>query len=491
MAHLAADLGANGGTVYLGEFGDGSVEVREVHRFDNRPVERDGRYVWDVEALVDGVVEGIVRGDEVATLDSVAVDTWGLDFGLVADGDLLRTPYSYRDPALSSTVDDLLATVSRREVFEATGINHWNTPNTLWQYHYLATEEPELLSRADHLLLTPQLLSQRLGGRPAAEATIASTTQMLDPGRREWATDLVERLDLPTGPLPPVEDPGGSLGRLDDDVAGRLDSDPDLRLTASHDTASAVAALPLDDDRAFVSTGTWFIVGVERDEPDRSRAAFEAGASNELGVGGTVRFLKNVNGFFLLEECREAWAGSDGPTDYDDLIAAARAADPFGPLVNPDDPLFGIEGEMPERIRRYCRETGQTPPTTRGETTRCIVESLAAATAVTVDGLLDVAGADADRLALGGGGVRNPLFCDLLASAADRRVVAGPAEATAVGNLLTQAVAAGTVADVDAGRRLVERTVDLDTYHPDPETSAEWERARRRLRDLRERTVGD
>jgi rhamnulokinase len=482
MAHLAVDLGANGGTAYLGGF-EGGVTVEEIHRFDNRPVERDGRYVWEIGRLREEVETAVRQADGRAELETVGTDTWGVDFGLVRDGELLRLPSSYREPSVASTREEILDVLDRREIFEATGINNWNTPNTLWQYHHLVTREPDVLERADQLLMTPQLLSTLLGGRPAGELTIASTTQMLDTRTGTWAEGLLDALDLPTGPLPAVEEPGGRLGPLRPELADGLDSSPDLVLPASHDTASAVAGLPLDDGgRAFLSTGTWFIPGVELPEPKTDDDAFAAGVSNELGAGGRTRFIRNVTGFFLLEECRLAWESAGGPTGYAELIDGAREAEPFGPLVDPDAGLFDIRSDMPATIREFCVRTDQRPPRDRGAVVRTILESLAAKAALVVEEILEAAGTDADRLHLGGGGVRNDLFCGMLASALDRRVLAGPTEATAVGNLLTQAVAAGSVDDLAAGRRRIADAVPPTAY--DPGRTGEWADAKTRMRDL-------
>jgi rhamnulokinase len=254
---------------------------------------------------------------------------------------------------------------------------------------------------------------------------------------------------------------------------------------ASHDTAAAVAGLPLTaDNRVFLSTGTWFLLGVELDEPNLTTEAFEIGASNELGSEGTTRFLKNINGFFLLEECREAWKETDEAVSYGDLMTAAHDSEPFGALIDPDDSMFDIEGEMPTRIRAYCERTDQPPPRTAGETVRCILESLTLKTAITLDELLDVAGVSADRIHVGGGGIRNELFCRMLTAATDRTVHAGPADATAIGNLLTQAIARGTVGSIDQGRRMVEQERRPTVY--EPQRGAEWAAAEDRMRRVLE-----
>ncbi|MFC6976723.1 rhamnulokinase family protein [Halomicroarcula sp. GCM10025709] len=367
MNHVAIDIGASGGTVYLGRVTPTDFDVREVHRFENRPVRRDGRYVWDLAALRERMVDGLEAAAERADgLDTVGVDTWGLDFGLLADGEVLRDPVSYRDPEATATREELFASVGKRRLFAATGITNWNTPNTLWQLHTLAERDPALLERADSLLMMPQLLTTLLGGDQCGEVTVASTTQMVDPSERAWATDLLDDLGVPTALLPSLEEPGRRLGPVADDVAERVSETPELVTPASHDTAAAVAGLPLAEDGAFLNTGSWFILGVERDAPVRTDAGFEHGVSNELGVDGTVRLLTNVNGFFLLEECREAWRANGEPAGYDHLLSAARDAPARAALVDPDAESFDIDGSMPDQLRAYCRRTDQPVPTGQG-----------------------------------------------------------------------------------------------------------------------------
>lgn len=482
MNHVAIDIGASGGTMYLGRVTETTFAVEEIDRFENGPAEAGDRYVWDCEALRERILAGLQAADRRADrIDTIGIDTWGLDFGLLSDGSLLRDPTSYRDPEAIAAKDVLFERIDRRQLFERTGITNWNTPNTLWQLYTIAQREPALFDRADGLLLMPQLLSELLGGRAAGEVTIASTTQMVDPERREWAIDLLEELSLPTDLLPALEDPGARLGTVGTDVANTLSSTPELVAPASHDTASAVAGLPLTDDAAFLSTGSWFVLGVERSEPLLTDGAFELSLSNELGVEGTVRLLKNVNGFFLLETCRDAWRGAGEPVDYGRLLAAAAAAPSRRSLVDPDDNSFGIEGSMPEQIREYCRRTEQPVPTEQGEIVRCLLDSLATKTALTLEKLDAVVETPPSRIVLGGGGVRNALFCQLLADATGRPVQAGPTEATAIGNVLTQAVAAGTVPDVDTGRRLIAEQFDLRTYEP---RGDDWDLARERMADL-------
>ncbi|WP_222913061.1 FGGY-family carbohydrate kinase [Natrinema sp. SYSU A 869] len=483
MNHVAIDLGASGGTVFLGSVTSSSFTVEEVYRFDNRPIDRDGRYVWDLDTLVDHITAGLdAAADHTDGLDTVGIDTWGLDFGLLEDGELLRAPTSYRDPEAAATCEELFDVAGKRRLFEATGIANWNTPNALWQLHTIAEYDPELLERADELLMIPQLLSLLVGGRPIGEVTVASTTQMVDPESRTWAIDLLEELGLPTDLLPSLAEPGERLGTVDERVAPDPDAPPELLAPASHDTAAAVAGLPLTDDAAFLNTGSWFILGVERDEPVRTTAAFEHSLSNELGVDDTVRLLKNVNGFFLLEECRSAWREAREPTDYEHLLSAARRAPPRAALVDPDADAFSIEGSMPEQVRSYCRRTDQPVPTGQGGVVRCLLDSLVTKTALVLDQLATAVDETPTRIALGGGGVRNELFCQLLADATDRTVTAGPVEATAVGNLLTQAIAVGTLSDIEAGRRLIRASFEPTTY--EPAGAGGWDREKNKMRDL-------
>ncbi|MGA9400328.1 rhamnulokinase [Haladaptatus sp.] len=481
MNHLAVDIGANGGTVFTGEIEPNRMDITEVHRFDNHPVERNGRYVWDVTDLLTDIEEGLsAAASSLDGIDTVGIDTWGLDFGLLNDGELLCDPYSYRDPEVSATRDDIIDAVGKRELFEATGLNHWNTPNTLWQYHALARNEPDLLADADRLLMMPQLLTYLLGGEAVTDVTVASTSQMLDPGQRSWNTALLDRLSLPTEPLPPLCEPGSTVGTVDAEI---LSSEPTLVLPASHDTAAAVAGMPLSENAAFLSTGSWFILGVVSPRPDRSAAAYEAGVSNELGVDDTVRLLKNINGFFLLEECRLAWDRDGGVTSYEELLTAAEDAPAHASIVDPDAEAFSIDESMPEQIADYCRATDQRVPESEGETVRCLLDSLAATAALTLEGIAAATGRTPETLHVGGGGVRNELFCQLLADATGLVVRAGPTEATATGNLLTQAVAAGSLPDLETGRRLVESTMEISTY--EPAAAKGWDEAMEKLRALR------
>ena len=475
--HVAVDVGSNGGTIWVGRRNGDRLDVGEVYRFDNGPVERDDRYVWDTEQLLDEIEVGLLAAErEYGALSTVAVETTGLDFTFFRDGEPIRDPYFYRDPSVTTTLDDILDVVGKREIFERTGINHWNVPNSLWQYHYQTRAAPDVVESADTLVMLPQVLTHAMGGGVNPDKSIASTTQMFDIDSETWATDLLHRLDLRTDLLPDLEEPGATVGTLDASFAPDLDSRPDILLTATHDTACAVAATPFGaDDRTFLSTGSWFIVGIELDEPRVTDEAFAVEVSNEYGAEGTTRFLKDITGFNLLEYAREKWREAGKPHEYDAILSAMADTEPFGPLIDPDDDLFmagTLDGDIVDRIHQYCRETDQAVPEGVGEITRCLLESLAAKTAYALSQLQGAADVQSDQVNVVGGGVKNDVFLRMLAGATGLPVVAGPVEATSLGNLLVQMNATDEIGDIAEGRQLVRETFDLDEY--DPQNQAAW-----------------
>lgn len=477
------DIGASGGKIYLGEIAE-DLKVREIHRFDNWPIKVENRYVWDIKRLTAEIINGLKRaGKKENSIDSVAVDTWAVDFSLLKNGELLCKPNSYRDPRLSSTLPDILEKVTKKEIFKSTGINHWNVPNSLWQYHYLSRNEPELFQSADKIVMIPQLISLMLGGGACGEETVASTTQMLNPRTRTWAKDFLERLDLPVKKLPEIERPGTEIGEIRGEIARKIGSSPKILLPASHDTASAVAGMPLiGDEKAFLSTGSWFIVGLELENPVLTEKAFKAKASNEMGVEKTWRFLKNVNGFYLLEECRREWKRKGETHQYDKLLEKVSNTESFGPLIDPDDESFTIEGDMPEKLAFYFRKTDQKVPKGKGKIVNCILESLALKTAITLEELMEVSGDSSSCLHLGGGGVRNEIFCQMLSSATQMPVYAGPIEAAAIGNILIQAKAHGVIKNIEEGRKLVQKNLEIQKY--EPKNSEKWSEAKARMKEL-------
>jgi rhamnulokinase len=466
----AVDLGAQSGRVAVGRFGGGRLTVEEVHRFPNVPIS-DDRLRWDLPRLRADVETGLRKAGRV---DSVAVDSWAVDFGLLDDsGQLLANPVHYRDARRAAAFDEVMEQIPARDLYERTAIQLLPI-NTLYE---LAAEGAEALSRAARLLLIPDLFHHWLCGSESTERTNASTTQCFDPHAGDWARDLLDGLGVPTAMLPEVVPPATVLGQTPGGAA--------VVATATHDTASAVAATPLrGGGSAYLSVGTWSLVGVELDEPIVDDAAFRANLTNEGGVEGTYRVLRNLTGLWLLHECRRVWAEAGRTYEFAQLVELARTAAPLRSLIDPNDPRFSEPGDMPARIAEFCRETAQDVPGDEAATVRSILESLALKHAETVDLLAEVTGRELGELHVVGGGASNGLLCAWTAQAAERPVSAGPVEATVIGNLLVQAIALGELSSVDEGRELVRRSFIATTYEPTPD--AAWREARDRFGRLRQ-----
>lgn len=486
----AADLGAGSGRVVLGEVSEGTLRIRDAHRFDNRPVMLAGTLHWDIAALYLGVLDGVRAASRTATeqggtLDGIGVDSWAVDYGLVdGQGALLGLPVSYRD-SRTDGIDALVhGTVAPAELYARTGLQH-QPFNTVFQL--LSEVGTARLAGARHLLLLPDLVGFWLTGAIGAEMTNASTTQMLDASTRTWATDLVDTLGLDPGLLPPLRRPGDVLGPVLPRVAEDLGLAPGTPVVAvgSHDTASAVVAVPAASPSfAYISCGTWSLVGVELPAPVLTEASRTANFTNELGVDDTVRYLRNVMGLWLLSQSLEAWQRAGSQVTLAGVLAQAREVPRFQRLVDPDRPVFLPPGDMPARIAAECRRTGQGEPTTAAETVRCILDSLAVAYRRAVRQASELSGHRVDVVHLVGGGARNELLCQLTADACGLPVVAGPVEASALGNLLVQARAVGRLTGgLPDLRALVRSTHTLVRYEPSPgpaSSGAAWDEAERR-----------
>jgi len=480
MAVMAAvDLGAQSGRVAVGRFDGERLSVTEVHRFPNRPVRTRGTLHWDILGVYRDVLDGLrAAGREAGPLDALAVDSWGVDFALVdRKGRLVRNPVHYRDLRRAEAVSGVLERVPARELYERTGIQLIPI-NTIFELGAMAADDDPALAAADTLLLVPDLIHHWLCGARTSELTNATTTQCWDPRSGTWAGDLLERLDVPARLLPEVVQPGTRLASLTHDVAEetRL-GDAAVLAVATHDTGSAVAAIPFGArTAAFISAGTWSLVGVEVREPVITDATFAANLTNEGGVGGTFRLLRNVTGLWLVHECRRAWALEGHDFSFDQLIALAKQAPALQSFIEPNDPAFAEPGDMVARVRAFCAHTGQAEPVEPGAVVRCILESLALKHAQTVDLLAAVTGRPPLELHMVGGGARNELLCRWTANASGRPVHAGPEEATLIGNLLVQAMSLGEIASIAEAREIVAASVAPTTYEPD-ETPA-WREAR-------------
>jgi len=460
------------------------LDLHEVHRFPNRPVRTSGTLQWDVLALYAGILDGLrAAGRDGGRLDGIGIDSWAVDYGLLdGDGALLGNPVHYRDARHGRAVPGVHDVVSPDELYRINGLQHLPF-NTVFQL--AAARSTAQLAAARRLLLIPDLLAYWLTGAVGAEITNASTTGLLDAGTRQWAEDLVERLRLPLALLPPLRQPGERLGELRDDVLAETGLAGPVPVTAvgSHDTASAVVGVPAATDRfAYISCGTWSLVGVELDKPVLTEESRAAGFTNELGVDGTVRYLRNVMGLWLLQEAQRTWAGAGLVADLPDLLASAAQVPAFTAIVDPDDPRFLPPGDMPARIAEVCRETGQTPPQSQAETVRCILDSLALAYRRSVRSAAELSGRDVEVVHLVGGGARNTLLCQLTADACGLPVLAGPVEAAALGNALVQARAGGVLSGgLSELRSLLRQTQDVRLHLPMHGAEAGWRAAGERI----------
>jgi sugar (pentulose or hexulose) kinase len=472
----AVDLGASGGRVIVGQLDGGGLALREARRFGNVPVRVLGTLHWDILRLFGDVLDGIRTAAQDGPLASIGVDSWGVDYGLLDEtGGLLANPVHYRDARTAAAVPRVLARIPAAELYATTGIQQLPI-NTIYQ---LAAESEPALRAASRLLLIPDLLGYWLTGNPGAEVTNASTTQLYDPRARSWATSLMQRAGIPPGLFPPLRQPGEVIGAVRADAG--LAAPVRVLAVASHDTASAVAAMPAQGQHvAYICCGTWSLVGMELAEPVLTEASRHANFSNEVGVDGTIRYLRNVMGLWLLQESAKVWAAAGYRPGQGELAAAASREAPLRYVIDADDPSFLVPGDMPARIAGACEKAGQGRPQSPAQTARCILDSLALAHRRAVIAVQALSGRHADVIHLVGGGVRNRLLCQLTADACGTPVVAGPAEASAIGNVLIQARAAGAAPpDLPGLRALVRTTQPLRRY--EPRGGQDWQAAERSL----------
>jgi rhamnulokinase len=463
---VAVDLGATSGRVVNVHIDTDTIALDVVRRFATTTIGGPGGgLVWDFDALLAEIRRGLLDAAGRAPLESVAVDAWGVDYGLLdASGARLGPVHAYRSLRTDGVMEEVIARLGRERIYRITGVQFLPF-NTLYQL--VAAQPTDDYRAAARLLMVPDLANHALCGSVTNDVTDASTTQLLDVATRTWSNELVEALGLRRDLLPDLHEPGTRLGAVDG-LGAAVDGLP-VVAAASHDTASAVAGTPLDPDATdvYISCGTWALVGCERSAPVTTAVALAANVTNELGVEGSVRLLKNVTGLWLLEECRRWWAAKGGPVSAPELVAAAADVPGGRSVIDPDDPRFVAPGDMPDRIAAFCAESGQPVPTSPAETTRVILDSLALAWRATVATIERVSGAAAG-IHLVGGGAAIPLLRRLCASACDRPVLAGPAEATVAGNAIVQAAALGVIDGIAHGRRLVAGAFGVDQVMPEP-----------------------
>jgi len=486
QVYLAIDLGAGSGRVVAGKYNGSTLELEEVHRFSNNGVDLNSGSYWNTLGLFESILEGVRKAVEIHgdTMVSLAADTWGCDHAMLdAQGNLLGGHHQYRDPRSEGMQEAMEERMPMAEIYAHTGIQPAFFNSSL---HLLAEQikgNPGL-EIADRLLFTPDLLAFWLSGVLSNERTITSTSQLYNPIKRDWAWEVIDALGLPRKMFGNIVSSGTVLGPVTDAVAEKTGANHGLQVVASagHDTACAVAGLPMKRGGLWLSSGTWSILGVECETPVTTPEAYAASLSNEGGVNKSTRLLHNVSGLWIIQECRRYWAEHGEEMSYAELARLAEEAQSFTAFIDPNDPSFATPGDMPEKIQEYCRKTGQEVPERKGRILRIATESLALKYRQVVELLQEVTGRSFDALHAGGGGIQNEMLMQAAANAIGLPVVAGPIEATSCGNIITQMVATGEIADITEGRQIVAKSMDTTTYSPQDQEV--WSQAYERFSQL-------
>ncbi len=471
--YLALDFGAESGRAVLAHLHSGVITTEEIHRFPNEPVEYAGSRHWDVMRLWLEVRRALSKLEEFE-LSGIGVDAWGVDYALLGEGgELLQNPYHYRDSRTDGVMEAVFAKVPRQEIYAATGIQFMQI-NTLYQLYAAVRDTPSIVNAARQLLTIPDLFHYWLTGAAVCEFTNATTTQMVNPVTRNWAMDLMERLGLPAQLPTRIVEPGTVVGSLLPSIAGTMPlSRAPVIAPATHDTGSAVAAIAARNGVAFLSSGTWSLLGTELDAPVLTREALRLNFTNEGGVCGTTRLLKNVMGLWMLQCCRQTWAAQGQTYDYRELMELASREAPFQHLVDPDSPGFLRPVDMPAAINQFCATTGQPVPKNHGAYARTILESLALKYRLVLNSLEQLSGTPIHQIRVIGGGSKNRLLNQFTADATGRQVVAGPAEATALGNVAMQMVATGAAGSLAEVRAIIDHSFPTEVFAPGD--TARWD----------------
>ncbi|MGO4182347.1 rhamnulokinase family protein [Paenibacillus sp. TAF43_2] len=480
MTILAYDLGASSGRALLGRLNNGKIEVEELHRFSNDPVQVGDRLHWDILRLLHELKQALllVKHRDI-TLDSLAIDSWAVDFGLIgSNGELLGNPYHYRDHHTDGVMEQVVEELTATGIFAKTGIQFLPF-NTIYQLAALKKADSPLLRDAKHFLMIPDLLRYFLTGEKYNEFSNATTTQLYNPVAGSWDEELIRSIGISPELFGEIVQPGARVGSLRASLCEELgiESVP-VYAAAEHDTGSAVAAVPaLEKSFAYLSCGTWSLMGTEVDEPVITELSQQLNFTNEGGVYGTYRLLKNIMGLWILQECRRSWERAGISYTFPELVKLAEEAKPFAAFIDPDDPLFLHPGDMPARITEYCLRTRQTAPADTGAIVRCILESLALKYRNVLELTEQLSGQAFSGLHMVGGGIQNTLLCQWTANAIGKLVWAGPVEGSAIGNMIVQWIASGQLADIWEARKVIRESFPVDVY--EPEQHEAWESAYR------------
>lgn len=465
---LAFDFGASSGRAIIGCFDGDKITLEEVHRFSNDPVSVGGTVYWDVLRLFYEIKQGIIKAKIAGGFDSIGIDTWGVDFGLIdSEGKLMENPVHYRDARTAGLVDEAFKTMPKEKLYGITGIQFMEL-NTLFQLISLKKYRPWMLERADKMLFMPDLFGYMLTGKMCAEYSIASTSQLIDLDKRTWSKEILDAFGIKESVFAPLVQPGTVLGELSKEICEECGVDPvPVISVCGHDTQSAITSVPCEDgDFAFLSSGTWSLFGTELDKPIVNETSMNINITNEGGFDGSTGFLKNIIGLWLIQESRRQWKREGKEYSYADLEKLALAAEPFKCFIDPDAPEFVPHGNIPERVREFCRKTGQYVPETVGEIMRCIYESLAMKYRLTFEKLRECTERDYPVIHVIGGGTKDGLLCQMTANSCDRTVKAGPIEATVMGNVAVQLMSDGSVENIGQARKIVADSSELKTFEP-------------------------
>lgn len=468
--YIAVDLGAESGRVMLGTVSADKLELSEIHRFGNGPVQENGSLRWDFEKLFGQIKVGIKKAVAVADgeISSIGVDSWGVDFGLIgSDGELIEKPFNYRDSRTDGMQEKAFELMDKRLIYQNSGIQFMQI-NTIYQLLAMKLNRSDVLGQSKKLIMTADLVSYFLCGRMYAEYSLGSTSQLMDMRTGQWSKEIFDGLSLPIGIMPEIVKPGTVVGQLTEEIQKELDCGPiNVVAVGSHDTACAVAAVPgKSSNWAYLSSGTWSLMGIEVDKAIISDDSFKYSFTNEGGVENTIRFLKNIMGLWLLQECKRQWQRDGVELSYGQLTEMAEQAEGFAGFVDCDYGEFLSPGDMPAKINKYLAGTGQKPTDDKGQMARIIFESLAMKYRSEMEAIENISGREIDVLHIVGGGSRNGLLNQLAANALGKKVVAGPVEATASGNILMQAIGAGQIESLAEARDIVAGSFEVSQYQP-------------------------
>ncbi len=484
---LAMDFGASSGRGIVGHYDGEHITTEEIHRFENRPVTLAGRFSWDLPALYSEILAALGKACLGGGVSTIGIDTWGVDYGYIdKNGHLLSNPTHYRDSRTENIRKDFFNIVPWEELYGVTGIQDMPF-NTIYQLYCDRLFDTHLIDAADKMLFMPNLFGYLLTGIKATEYTIASTGAILDAKKRAITSELLERIGVRTSLFAPLVNPSTVLGSLTKDIRELTGASADVKVvnTASHDTASAVIAVPAaSDDFVYISSGTWSLFGTEMREPIINADSLKYSFTNEGGADGTIRFLKNIAGLWLSQESRRQWRREGTTYSFDELAAMAKAAKPLAYIIDPDDARFSPPGDMPRRIADYCEETGQGRPENPGQIIRCIFDSLALRYRLSVEHINEIRGTKASCIHIVGGGTKETDLCQFAADACGVPVYAGPTEATALGNIASQLIAAGEIADLKEARAVIRASTPIKEYQPDLLQKSAWDEAYGRFCEL-------